>query len=110
VSAPEPPRRPVPAHLCAGCRPILPQPPNDRRSIGSKRELEKLVGHPIRLFAYPFGLWDDRAPLQLRRAGFTAAFQLADKVDRREPLFTIRRIIVPGWTGQPFLREMRRTF
>jgi peptidoglycan/xylan/chitin deacetylase (PgdA/CDA1 family) len=75
-----------------------------------KRELEKLVGHPIRLFAYPFGLTDRRAPLQLRRAGFTAAFQLADKLDRREPLFTIRRIIVPGWTGSQLLREMRRDF
>jgi hypothetical protein len=36
VSATGPPRRPVPAHLCAGCRPILPKPPNDRQSIGSK--------------------------------------------------------------------------
>ena len=37
VSAPGPPRRPVPAHLCAGCRPILPHTPESRRSIGSNR-------------------------------------------------------------------------
>ena len=36
VSAPGPSRRPVPAHLCAGCRPILPHTPKSRRSIGSK--------------------------------------------------------------------------
>lgn len=75
-----------------------------------KRELARIVGHPIRLFAYPFGLRDGRAPLQLRRAGFAAAFQLADKIDRREPLYSIRRIIVPEWTGRQLLREMRQNF
>src|SRR4051794_9942428 len=35
VSAPGSARRPVPAHLCARCRPSQTQPPNDRQSIGS---------------------------------------------------------------------------
>lgn len=75
-----------------------------------KRELGRIVGHPVRLFAYPFGRWDRRGPLQLRRAGFAAAFQLADPIDRREPLYTLRRIIVPEWSGTRLLREMRRNF
>lgn len=75
-----------------------------------KAELEKIVGHPVRLFAYPFGLWDRRAPLQLRRAGFTAAFQLADKLDRRHPIYTIRRVIVPELKGAQLLRQVRQDF
>lgn len=75
-----------------------------------KAELAKIVGHPIRLFAYPFGEWDRRALLQLRRAGFTAAFQLAGRLDRSQPLYTLRRIIVPEWKGSQLLREIRRDF
>jgi hypothetical protein len=50
VSAPGQPWRPVPAHLCAGCRPTLTEPPNDRRSIRSKllrsRASTELVADP----------------------------------------------------------------
>jgi len=34
----------------------------------------------------------------------------ADKLDRNQPLYTIRRIIVPEWTGPQLLRDMRRDF
>jgi peptidoglycan/xylan/chitin deacetylase (PgdA/CDA1 family) len=74
------------------------------------RDLERLVGHPVRLFAYPYGLWDRDAFPHLRRARFTAAFQLADKLDRRHPLWTIRRIIVPEISGKQLLRQMRDDF
>ena len=40
------------------------------------RELAGIVGHPIRLFAYAFGLWSGAAFAHLRRAGYTGAFQL----------------------------------
>jgi peptidoglycan/xylan/chitin deacetylase (PgdA/CDA1 family) len=73
-----------------------------------KLELTKLVGHPIRLFAYPFGVWDRKAFANLERVGFEAAFQLADRIDRRAPQWTIRRIIVPEISGRELLREMRR--
>jgi peptidoglycan/xylan/chitin deacetylase (PgdA/CDA1 family) len=75
-----------------------------------KLELTRLVGHPIRLFAYPFGLWDRKAFPNLERAGFAAAFQLSDKIDRRAPQWTLRRIIVPQISGRELLREMRRQF
>src|SRR3954447_19077555 len=58
------------------------------------RDLERLVGHPVRLFAYPFGLYRRAAFPHLRRADFSAAFQLAERLDRRNPMWTIRRIIV----------------
>lgn len=75
-----------------------------------KLKLTRLVGHPIRLFAYPFGLWNRRAFPNLRRVGFSAAFQLADKLDRRAPLWTLRRIIVPELSGRELLRKVRTSF
>ena len=74
------------------------------------RELQRLVGHRIRLFAYPYGLHDNRAIPYLWRAGLRAAFQLAERVDRRHPLWTIRRIVVPDIPGKQLLREMRKDF
>jgi peptidoglycan/xylan/chitin deacetylase (PgdA/CDA1 family) len=74
------------------------------------RELATLVGHPIRLFAYPYGLWSPGAFAHLRSAGLTGAFQLAGRLDPAEPLWTLRRIIVPEWSGARLLGEMRRDF
>jgi peptidoglycan/xylan/chitin deacetylase (PgdA/CDA1 family) len=73
-------------------------------------ELEQLVGHPIRLFAYPFGLWDPAAIPHLWQAGLKAAFQLAEPLDRKHPLWNLRRIIVPEWSGRRLLREIERKF
>ena len=75
-----------------------------------KAELEKLLGHPVRLFAYPFGLWSAAAFPHLKNAGYLAAFQLADKLDRAAPQWTQRRIIVPEWTGTRLLREIKADF
>jgi len=74
------------------------------------RELEQLVGHPIRLFAYPFGLRDSKAIPHLLSAGLRAGFQLADRIDERHPAWTIRRMIVPELSGKELLREMKANF
>jgi peptidoglycan/xylan/chitin deacetylase (PgdA/CDA1 family) len=76
----------------------------------STRDLERLVGHPVRLFAYPYGVYDRAAFAHLRRARFSGAFQLAERLDRRDPLWTIRRIIVPELRASALLREIRRDF
>jgi peptidoglycan/xylan/chitin deacetylase (PgdA/CDA1 family) len=74
------------------------------------RELRKLVGHPVRLFAYPFGAYSAEAIRHLFEAGYRAAFQLAEKFDRKHPLWNIRRIIVPQISGKDLLREIRSDF
>ena len=74
------------------------------------RDLQRLVGHRIRLFAYPFGLHDSKAIQHLWAAGLRAAFQLAERLDRRHPVWTIRRIIVPEISGKQLLRDMREDF
>jgi peptidoglycan/xylan/chitin deacetylase (PgdA/CDA1 family) len=72
--------------------------------------LARLVGHPIRLFAYPFGLWDPAAIPHLWHAGLRAAFQLGERLDRRHPLWNLRRIIVPDWSGRELLQAITRSF
>jgi peptidoglycan/xylan/chitin deacetylase (PgdA/CDA1 family) len=74
------------------------------------RELAGIVGHPIRLFAYPFGLWSSAAFGPFRQAGYRAAFQLSDRLDPRHPLWTLRRIIAPQIPGRQLLRELRQDF
>jgi peptidoglycan/xylan/chitin deacetylase (PgdA/CDA1 family) len=78
--------------------------------VAPAAELARLVGHPVRLFAYPNGLWSREAFAHLDAAGYVAAFQLADRLDRRDPLWTLRRIIVPEMSGRELLRQMRADF
>jgi peptidoglycan/xylan/chitin deacetylase (PgdA/CDA1 family) len=75
------------------------------------KELEAITGKQIRYFAYPFGLWNRQALPELRKRGFIAAFQLADKMDPTDPLMTIRRIIVGGgWSLKTFSTAINRDF
>jgi peptidoglycan/xylan/chitin deacetylase (PgdA/CDA1 family) len=74
-------------------------------------QLEKITGAKITYFAFPFGLWSSGNIPELKKRGFTAAFQLSTKRDTSEPLFTIRRIIVPGsWSRTNFSNAIRRSF
>lgn len=76
-----------------------------------KRVLEQITGKPVTYFAYPFGLWNQQAIPQLRNHGVTAAFQLADKRDEHDPLYTIRRIIASGyWNSNRLHRNMEGSF
>jgi peptidoglycan/xylan/chitin deacetylase (PgdA/CDA1 family) len=74
------------------------------------RELRRLVGHRIQLFAYPNGAYSADAIEHLWSAGYRAAFQLAETLDRRHPLWSIRRIIVPQISGKELLHEIRSDF
>lgn len=75
------------------------------------KTLETITGKPIAYFAYPFGLWNPQAIPPLKERGIIAAFQLADKRDPRDPLHTIRRIIVPGaWKPATLHKWVRESF
>ncbi|HLI93080.1 MAG TPA: polysaccharide deacetylase family protein [Puia sp.] len=75
------------------------------------KQLEAITGAPIKYFAFPFGLWNHQALPELRKRGFIAAFQLADKRDPTDPLMTIRRIIVGGgWSLKTFDAAIKRDF
>ncbi|MBC7851544.1 MAG: polysaccharide deacetylase family protein [Chitinophagaceae bacterium] len=75
------------------------------------KQIEAITGKRVEYFAYPFGLWNKEAIPELKKRGFKAAFQLSEKLDSTDPLFTIRRMIVPGsWTGKSMMSRMRGTF
>ena len=75
------------------------------------RQLEMITGKTIRYFAYPFGLWNTAAFPELKKRGFVAAFQLNERADHLDPLYSIRRIIVPGtWSGGVLHQWIMRDF
>ena len=76
------------------------------------RQLADIVGHPIRYFAYPYGVWNAAAVPHLQDAGFDAAFQLNGKpVDPAGPLYTIQRAIAnPYWSTDTLLETVASGF
>lgn len=83
----------------------------DTQLVIPQKRLEAITGKPIKYFAYPFGLWNKEAIPQLKRHGYKLAFILSAKRDSTEPLYTIRRMIVPGqWSPQGMIKAMKTTF
>lgn len=74
-------------------------------------QLKAITGKPIDYFAYPFGLWDKPGLERIKEHGFKAAFQLSGRRDESLPLFTIRRMIVPGeWKLLRMQQHLRNSF
>jgi peptidoglycan/xylan/chitin deacetylase (PgdA/CDA1 family) len=46
-------------------------------TAGSRRALERVLGHPVYFFAYPFGAYDDAVVSAVKAAGFTMAYSTA---------------------------------
>ncbi len=68
----------------------------DQQALKTKLKLEEITGKPVEHFAYPFGIWDKKAFPELEKRGYKSAYQLSDKRDSLAPLYTLRRMIVPG--------------
>jgi peptidoglycan/xylan/chitin deacetylase (PgdA/CDA1 family) len=73
------------------------------------RQLQKITGKRVDYFAYPFGLWNKEAIAKLKDHHFKAVFQLSAKQDQDDPLFSIRRIIVPGGWGAVTLQKRMKS-
>lgn len=83
----------------------------DKQLTGSCKQLEEITGKPIKYFAYPFGAWNKEAIPALKKRNIIAAFQLSTKMDEQDPLYTIRRMIVPGdWSAPAMIGAMKKTF
>jgi len=68
-------------------------------------QLKAITGKPVDYFAYPFGLWNKEGLEKIKQYGFKAAFQLSARRDDSFPLFTIRRMIIPGEWNLPTMQQ-----
>jgi peptidoglycan/xylan/chitin deacetylase (PgdA/CDA1 family) len=83
----------------------------EKQFVKPRKTIEDITGKPATYFAYPYGLWNERAIPELKKAGFKMAFSLSTKRDSTEPLYTIRRMIVPGqWSTAGMMKAMKQTF
>jgi peptidoglycan/xylan/chitin deacetylase (PgdA/CDA1 family) len=94
--------------------PLLTRLPNtdwSREIDEPKRLLEKITGKPVDYFAYPYGAWNEKAVEELKERGIKAAFQLSEQQSVRDPLFTIRRIMVSdAWSVAKLNDEIHFAF
>ena len=83
----------------------------DIQLVKPRRQLEAITGKSIQYFAYPFGLWNQAAIPEIKSRDYKLAFILSTKRDTTEPLYTIRRMIVPGqWSTKGMMSAMKATF
>jgi len=76
-----------------------------------RARLAEILGHPVDLIAYPFGIWSQEALSHVSAAGYRAAFQLSDPQAAAQPLLTIRRIMPPPtWDGPALLSHVESDF
>lgn len=75
------------------------------------KKLEEIIGKKIDHFAYPFGLWNEDAIVELKKRGFKDAYSLSTSRDQKDPLYTIRRIIASGyWSAHTLHNSMVNSF
>ncbi len=83
----------------------------DKQVTEANAKIESITGKPVQYFAYPFGLWKDSSIAPLKERKMKMAFQLSTKRDSTEPLYTVRRMIVPsGWSTAGMIKSMKTTF
>lgn len=76
-----------------------------------KKKLEDITGKTIPYFAYPDGIWNHASIAEIKKNGYQLAFSLSTKRDEKEPLYTVRRIIVAGnLTAKGMLKSMQSNF
>ena len=76
-----------------------------------KKKLESITGKPVNYFAYPSGVWSKEAIPKLKSSGYQLAFILSTERDLNEPIYTIRRLIVPNsLSAGGMLKAIQTTF
>lgn len=73
--------------------------------VGSKQDLETIVGHPIFDFAYPFGSWSQEVANDVKRAGYSLGFGIRlGSLHGESSRYQLRRIrILDGEDVVPIL-------
>lgn len=73
--------------------------------VGSKKDLEEMVGHPIYDFAYPFGSWNQSVANEVEEAGYTLGFGIRlGSLHGNSSRYQLRRIrVLDGENVVPIL-------
>lgn len=79
---------------------------------GSRDTLERQVGHPVTLLAWPFGLSDDGLVQQAAQAGYLAAFSLGNRsATAADPLYTVpRHLMVDSVSARHLAARLEAAF
>lgn len=89
----------------------LPLKRVDYEIIESKKHLEKLVGHRIVSFAYPYGAFDNAAIDVVKKAGFTSAVTIINGIFAQDiNRFFLYRMRPDARTGQDLLDLFKSEF
>jgi peptidoglycan/xylan/chitin deacetylase (PgdA/CDA1 family) len=84
-------------------------PPEEQQNeiARGKRDLEDVIGMPLRGFAYPHGLYSDDTPRLVRECGFQAACTTwTSTVWRGSDPYLLPRVMVQNWDGEEFARRL----
>lgn len=71
--------------------------------VDPAQDLEKIVGHKVEWFAYPYGVWKPSVLPQVS-GQYKAAFQLEDPLEQTQPLMTLRRTLINSLGGMERFR------
>ena len=83
-----------------------------REIVSSREQLERILGHPVSVFAYPYGNRSDYTPETVelvREAGFTAACStVPEPVWRRTDVHQLPRYVMRNWDGNEFGKRIEK--
>ena len=79
--------------------------------LGSKKQLETIIGRPVTSFSYPHGEYSVETPALVQNAGFLAATttNFHCVLPNTDP-FQLPRFQVDDWNGDEFLRRLARWY
>jgi len=70
---------------------------------GSKKQLEAMLGRPVRAFSYPYGIYDATSAQCARAAGFACACTSVGRpVTGEDDSFELPRLHIEDWPGDAF--------
>lgn len=79
--------------------------------VGSRHMLEKMIGQPVRSFAYPNGDFTEQTRKLVDAAGFRAACTtISGRVELGDDLFRLRRCAVNDWDITLFKKNLEAFF
>lgn len=79
--------------------------------VKPRKTIQDITGKSADYFAYPYGVWNEAAFPEMKKAGFKMAFNLATHRDSIEPLYTVRRLMIPTqWSTKGTMHAIKETF